>query len=90
MPGAGGGGPETGHTHARDHLFIVVSGRAVIRLGGERKILNPNEAFLVKGGIPHSVWNSDAQTTVMVGISVEAEECPNVCPLKSHAEARVA
>lgn len=67
----GGGGPTDLHTHEHNHLFIVTSGQARIELGGEVKILNVNESFLVKGSIPHSVWNNIDGTTVMVGISVK-------------------
>lgn len=67
----GGGGPTSLHTHEHNHLFIVTSGQARIELGSEVKILNANESFLVKGSIPHSVWNNIDGTTVMIGISVK-------------------
>ncbi|MDD6209813.1 MAG: cupin domain-containing protein [Bacteroidales bacterium] len=70
----GGGGPVALHTHIHNHLFIVISGRAKIIMGDTVKILNPDEAFLVKGGVPHSVWNDADCTTIMVGISVTDEE----------------
>lgn len=66
----GGGGPVQQHTHAADHLFIVASGEAKIRLGGEEVIVRENESFLVKGNTPHSVWNNTDRQTVMIGISV--------------------
>lgn len=69
----GGGGPTALHTHEHNHLFIVTSGQARIELGGEVKILNANESFLVDGTIPHSVWNNIEGTTVMIGISVKAK-----------------
>ena len=58
-----GGGPVKLHTHPHNHLFIVISGQA--------KVLLDKEAFLVKGEIPHSVWNNSQNTTVMLGISVK-------------------
>ena len=66
-----GGGPVELHTHPHNHLFIVISGQAKILLDKEEKIINENEAFLVKGEIPHSVWNNSQNTTVMLGISVK-------------------
>lgn len=66
-----GGGPVEVHTHTHDHLSIVVSGQAKIILDNEEKIVNENEAFLVKGEIPHSVWNNTDKTTVMIGITVK-------------------
>ena len=66
-----GGGPVKLHTHPHNHLFIVISGQAKDLLDKEEKIINENEAFLVKGEIPHSVWNNSQNTTVMLGISVK-------------------
>lgn len=65
-----GGGPLSVHTHEHNHLFVVISGQARIELGDDVKILNPNESFLVKGNIPHAVWNNIDGQTVMIGISV--------------------
>lgn len=69
----GGGGPVRPHTHPHDHLFIVVEGEAKVLLGEEEKIIRPNEAFVVKGGIPHAVWNAAAGITVMIGITLKGE-----------------
>lgn len=68
---AGGGGPAETHTHDHDHLFIVISGRACIRLGDSEIILNPNESYRVPGRMAHAVWNRTDKTTVMIGISVK-------------------
>lgn len=67
----GGGGPQTLHTHEKDHLFIVVKGAARILLGDEIKIIRENESFIVKGNIPHSVWNDTDEETVMIGITLK-------------------
>lgn len=67
----GGGGPVKLHTHTHNHLFIVISGQAKVLLDKEERIIHANEAFLVKGEIPHSVWNDTQETTVMLGISVK-------------------
>ena len=65
-----GGGPSELHTHEHNHLFIVVRGEAKIILNDETMIAKENESFLVKGSIPHSVWNNISTITVMIGISV--------------------
>ncbi len=67
----GGGGPVQQHTHSHNHLFIVISGEARIALGEEEKIIHANESFLVKGEIPHAVWNNTDETTIMIGISTK-------------------
>ena len=66
-----GGGPIEKHTHEHNHLFIVISGEAKVLLGEEEVIIKKDEAFLVDGKIPHSVWNHADGETVMIGISVK-------------------
>ncbi len=66
-----GGGPTERHTHEHNHLFIVTSGEAVVLLGEEKVIIRKDEAFLVDGKTPHSVWNNIDGETVMIGISVK-------------------
>ena len=65
-----GGGPIEQHTHKHNHLFVVVKGEAKVLLGEEKVIVHQDEAFLVKGTIPHSVWSTQDDETVMIGISV--------------------
>ena len=66
-----GGGPSEPHTHEHNHLFIVVKGEAKILLNNETVVVRENDSFLVKGSIPHSVWNNlTEETTIMIGISV--------------------
>jgi mannose-6-phosphate isomerase-like protein (cupin superfamily) len=66
-----GGGPIENHTHEHNHLFIVTQGEAKIILDTESVIVHKNQSYLVKGSIPHSVWNNIDGETVMVGISVK-------------------
>lgn len=66
-----GGGPTEQHTHEHNHLFIVTKGEAKVLLGEEQVIIHQDEAFLVKGTIPHSVWSNQEQETVMIGITVK-------------------
>lgn len=66
-----GGGPTSLHTHEHDHLFIVVKGEAKVLLENDIHIIHENESFLVKGAIPHAVWNNVSDTTVMVGITIK-------------------
>lgn len=66
-----GGGPTEVHTHEHNHLFIVTKGEAKILLGDNEVIVKKDEAFLVEGKIPHSVWNHAEGETVMIGISVK-------------------
>lgn len=66
-----GGGPIRPHTHEHNHLFIVTQGEAKILLGDREVILKKDEAYLVEGRLPHSVWNSGSGETTMIGISVK-------------------
>ncbi|MBP5221208.1 MAG: GNAT family N-acetyltransferase, partial [Bacteroidaceae bacterium] len=65
-----GGGPAEPHTHSHNHLFIVTEGEAKILLGDKEIIVKKDEAFLVEGKIPHSVWNNSDGMTKMIGITV--------------------
>ena len=56
------------------HLFIVTQGEAKVLLDGQERIIRENEAFVVKGGIPHSVWNNAQAETVMIGITLKNNE----------------
>ena len=69
-----GGGPKEKHTHEHNHLFIVTKGEAKILLYDEEVIVKKDEAFLVDGEIPHSVWNNIEEETVMIGISVQKKK----------------
>lgn len=66
-----GGGPNEKHTHEHNHLFIVTKGEAKVLLGDEEIIIKKDEAFLVNGKTPHSVWNNSDGESVMIGISVK-------------------
>ncbi|SFQ62518.1 Cupin domain-containing protein [Streptococcus equinus] len=68
-----GGGPTEQHTHDHNHLFIVTEGEAKVLLDKEEVIIHQDEAFLVEGKIPHSVWSNQDEETVMIGISVKAK-----------------
>lgn len=65
-----GGGPTQKHSHAHNHLFIVTQGEARVEFDDETVIIRKDEAYLVKGLRPHSVWNNADGQTVMIGISV--------------------
>lgn len=66
-----GGGPLEKHTHPHNHLFIVTKGEAKILLDNEEIVVKKDEAFLVNGKTPHSVWNNIDEETVMIGISIK-------------------
>ena len=66
-----GGGPTELHTHAHNHLFIVVKGEAKIRYSDREVIIKENDSYLVDGETPHSVWNNGTETAIMIGLSVK-------------------
>lgn len=66
-----GGGPSEKHTHSHDHLFVVTQGRARIELGEETVVLQKDQSMLVKGTIPHCVWNDCDETTTMICITLK-------------------
>lgn len=70
----GGGGPQEDHRHAHDHLFVVISGSATIRMGGKSISLRESQALRVSGSIAHSVWNETDAPVKMAGISLKVLE----------------
>ena len=66
-----GGGPVEQHTHEHNHLFIVVKGEALVKLGDEVIIIHKDDSYLVDGKTPHSVWSNQDEETIMIGISVK-------------------
>ena len=66
-----GGGPEEPHTHAHNHLFIVVKGEAKIQYSDREVIIKENNSYLVDGKTPHSVWNNGTEQAVIIGLSVK-------------------
>jgi len=71
---ANGGGPTELHTHEHHHLFIVIHGEAKVVFSDRHVIIHENESFLVQGNMPHSVWNNQTETTIMIGISVKNDK----------------
>ena len=65
-----GGGPAELHTHAHNHLFIVVKGEAKIQYADHAVIVSENNSYLVTGKMPHSVWNNSTEQSIMIGLSV--------------------
>ena len=53
--GPEGGGPLHKHTHAHNHLFIVVQGEAKVMYDDEEFIIQKDQSFLVEGKRPHAV-----------------------------------
>ena len=69
--GENGGGPTELHTHAHDHLFIVVKGEAKIQYADMAVTIKENDSYLVEGKTPHSVWNNGTEQAIMIGLSVK-------------------
>lgn len=67
-----GGGPFEQHTHDNDHLVVIVRGQAKVLLADTFYIIHENESYIVKGDIPHSIWNNSSDTTILVGITLKA------------------
>jgi len=65
-----GGGPQTDHTHAHDHLFIVIEGVATIYIEGEINEIGEGQSLIVDGSAKHSVWNKSKSQLKMIGINL--------------------
>ncbi|MEF2230075.1 MAG: cupin domain-containing protein [Pseudodesulfovibrio sp.] len=70
----GGGGPMPEHTHAHDHLFVVLAGSVEIRMDGTTTTLPVHQSMLVPGDALHSVWNTAQIPATVLGISLDRAE----------------
>ena len=48
----------------------MIKGETKVLLDKDEVIIPQDEAYLVKGTIPHSVWSNQEEETIMIGISV--------------------
>jgi quercetin dioxygenase-like cupin family protein len=60
------------HTHAGDHLLIVVGGRGTVTTPGYIQETEPGEAFLIDGAAPHAVGAITDHVIIAVGASHRA------------------
>jgi quercetin dioxygenase-like cupin family protein len=47
------------HSHPHEQVGIVLAGRLVFVIGGERKELGPGDVYRIPGGVVHGVTNLD-------------------------------
>jgi mannose-6-phosphate isomerase-like protein (cupin superfamily) len=45
------------HAHAGIEAFIMIEGRGMVEVDGERRPIGPNEAVVVEGSLPHGIVN---------------------------------
>ncbi len=70
----GGGGLQEDHCHGHDHLFVVISGCATIRMDGKSISLRESQALRVPGSTLHSVWNETNEPVKMASISLKGAD----------------
>ena len=61
--------PGPHHTHAENHIFIVTEGEATVISDGKEIAVRQDEALLIDGSLPHSIWNRTDKTITVVKIS---------------------
>src|SRR3989441_7447699 len=57
---AGAHGPAL-FTLPDDHLYLVLEGKMSVQIGTDKFVAEKNTAVVIPPGIPHEVWNADAQ-----------------------------
>jgi mannose-6-phosphate isomerase-like protein (cupin superfamily) len=68
---AGGVDPQRPHTE--DEVYIVISGRATIRVGGEDRPVGPGSVVFVAAGVEHRFHSIEDELRVLVAFG-PAEE----------------
>jgi mannose-6-phosphate isomerase-like protein (cupin superfamily) len=61
---AGASDPQSPHTE--DELYIVMSGRAAIRVGEEDRVVGPGSVVFVGRGVPHRFHDITERLVVLV------------------------
>ncbi len=55
------------HAHeGSDKVYVVLEGRARVRVGDEEQALGPNQAALAPSGMPHGVHNPGPERLVLL------------------------
>lgn len=61
---AGGEDPQSPHTE--DELYVVIAGRATIRVGAEERAVGPGSLAFVAAGVPHRFHSIEEDLAVLV------------------------
>ena len=70
MP-AGAHGPAM-FTLQVDHLYLVLSGKMNVQLGTDKFVAGPDTGVFVPAGVPHEVWNADAEPEAHIEVIAPA------------------
>jgi quercetin dioxygenase-like cupin family protein len=60
------------HSHPHEQVGLVLEGRAVFIIGGQRKTLQAGDMFRIPGGVPHKV----------IGLDVPLKALDLFCPVR--------
>ena len=69
------GEPDRQLPHREDELYVVMSGRATIRVGGDDRQVMPGTVVFVPGGVDHSFHSITEELQVLV-VFAPAETAP--------------
>ena len=61
--------------HDEDELYIVMSGKARMRLGGEDRNVGPGSLLYVSATTEHSFFEIEEDMTLLVLFAVQAKTC---------------
>ncbi len=56
---------DAGHEHPFDQCGVILEGQIEMVVGKERKLLNPNDAYFISSGEPHSWKTFDSRVKVL-------------------------
>jgi len=59
------GKEDTGHEHPFDQCGVVIEGQIDMFIGGERKLLGPNDAYFMPAGVRHGWKTFDKPAKVL-------------------------
>jgi len=56
------------HTHPEDLVGTVISGKAVLRIADEERIISPDDFYYIPADVPHSVLCLKSEPLVIVDV----------------------
>ena len=62
------------HTHPHEQAGLVLQGEFEFTIGGETKWVRPGDAYVIPGGVEHSLVGSDGWSLVLDIFSPPREE----------------
>jgi quercetin dioxygenase-like cupin family protein len=62
------------HSHPHEQMGVVLEGAFELQIGDERRMLGPQDVFLIPGGVRHAAWTHDRPVRLLDAFSPPRED----------------